>query len=204
MNLPNSAAYISTATPQVPGPIRGIPQRFVLPTRIGLGPTSAIVCAVSLDVLRIRHVKIPVTNVAESAAWYRRLLELEPQFEFVEQGALRGVSLVDRAVGFAIALRDRQFSASTPNLAGFDYVALAVATREALHDLAAKCDRLAITHGGVRDNGPFGSNLDVPDPDGTVLRFLWEAPGAPTTFVGIEFDASGKPSTYDTPRFLEN
>jgi catechol 2,3-dioxygenase-like lactoylglutathione lyase family enzyme len=153
-------------------------------------------------VLRIRHVKIPVTNVGESFAWYRRLLDLDLQFEFVEQGALRGVSLIDRAAGYAIALRDREFSASTPNLAGFDYVALAVSTHQALLDLAAKCDELEIRHGGVRDNGPFGSNLDVPDPDGTVLRFLWDAPTAPTTFVGIEFDVNGKPSMYDKPRFV--
>jgi catechol 2,3-dioxygenase-like lactoylglutathione lyase family enzyme len=153
-------------------------------------------------VVRIRHVKIPVTNVVESAAWYRALLDLELQFEFVEQGALRGVSLVDRAAGYAIALRDREFSASRPDLAGFDYVALAVSSRPALVDLATKCEALEFTHSGVRDNGPFGSNLDVPDPDGTVLRFLWEAPDAPTTFVGIEFDANGKPSTYDKPRFV--
>jgi catechol 2,3-dioxygenase-like lactoylglutathione lyase family enzyme len=149
-------------------------------------------------ILRLRHVKIPVTDLAKSTAWYRSLLDLEMHYEFVEGGVLRGVSLINRSNGVIIALRDREVSAGRPSLEGFDVVAFAVSSRAALEALAERAGA-----GEVRDNGPFGSSLDLTDPDGTVLRFLWESPEAPQTFVGFEFGADGAISTYDRPRLGE-
>jgi catechol 2,3-dioxygenase-like lactoylglutathione lyase family enzyme len=51
----------------------------------------------------IKHVKLPVTDLRRSAAWYRSLFDLELIAEYVEQGEVRGVSLFDRDGGFEIA-----------------------------------------------------------------------------------------------------
>jgi catechol 2,3-dioxygenase-like lactoylglutathione lyase family enzyme len=155
----------------------------------------------SIGMTKVQHVKIPVTDLARSVAWYSRLLDLVPFREFVEQGALRGAALRSPEAGFAVALRERQFCASQPDLAGFDLVALHMANREALADLAAKCDRLGIEHGPIQDRGPNEAVVDVPDPDGAVLRFFWEREDEETSrFLGLSFGADGQPAFYDTPR----
>jgi hypothetical protein len=154
-----------------------------------------------IGMTRVQHVKIPVSDLARSAAWYATLLDLVPFREFVEHGALRGAALRSPEAGIVFALRDRQFCASQPSLAGFDLIALRMASRQALADLGARCDRLAIEHSPVQDRGPHEAVVDVPDPDGTVLRFFWEreteqAPG----FMGLSFDTAGPPEVYEVPR----
>jgi catechol 2,3-dioxygenase-like lactoylglutathione lyase family enzyme len=46
-----------------------------------------------IGMTRIQHVKIPVTDLRRSVAWYGELLDLVPFREFVEQGELRGAAL---------------------------------------------------------------------------------------------------------------
>ena len=155
----------------------------------------------SIGMTKVHHVKIPVTDLVRSAAWYARLLDLVPLREFQEQGALRGAALRSPEAGFSFALRERQYCASQPDLAGFDVVSVHMASREALAELAAKCDRLGIGHGPIQDRGPNEAIVDVPDPDGTVLRFLWERENEETLrFAGLSFGADGPPTVYDTPR----
>jgi catechol 2,3-dioxygenase-like lactoylglutathione lyase family enzyme len=48
---------------------------------------------------KIQHVKIPVTDLRRSVAWYSELLDLVPFREFVEQGELRGAALRSPEVG---------------------------------------------------------------------------------------------------------
>jgi hypothetical protein len=55
--------------------------------------------------------------------------------------------------------------------------------------------------GRVQDQGAYGASLDIPDPDGTVLRFLANNPFGPGTFLGVEFTADGTPQVYQTSRF---
>lgn len=154
-----------------------------------------------IGMTKIHHVKIPVTDLTRSAAWYTTLLDLVPLREFVEQGALCGVALRSPEADVSFALRQRQYCAGQPDLAGFDVVAVHMASRQALAELAAKCDRLAIGHGPVQDRGPNEAAMDVPDPDGTVLRFLWERETEETLrFTALSFGASGAPGFYDTPR----
>ncbi|MEV2268189.1 VOC family protein [Nonomuraea africana] len=154
----------------------------------------------ALGVVRIRHVKLPVTDLRRSVAWYRSLLDLEVAAEFAEQGTVRGVQLSAADGGFAIALRERAFCASTPDLDGFDAFALEVESVAALHELAARCERLAIACGGVQDRGEYGANLDIPDPDGTVLRFLAGNVIGPGAFLGVDLDGEGRPSIYAEPK----
>jgi len=66
--------------------------------------------------------------------------------------------------------------------------------------LARRFDQMGIAHGPLIDRGPgSGVQLDVPDPDGTVIRFLSPL-GEHPPFMGIEFHADGGPTFYDTPR----
>ena len=85
---------------------------------------------------------------------------------------LRGAGLIDPQGRFNIGLRDRAACASQPNLDGFDVIAFLPASRSVLEDMADRCDRLAVAHSGIQDT-PAGPRLDVPDPDGTVLRFYY-------------------------------
>jgi catechol 2,3-dioxygenase-like lactoylglutathione lyase family enzyme len=156
-----------------------------------------------LEVRRIRHAKIPVTDLRRSAAWYRSLLDLELAAEFSEQGVVRGVQLMDPAGGFGIALRDREFCASKPILSGFDAFALEVDSVAVLHRLAERCEQSGIAHGGVQDRGDYGASLDIPDPDGTVLRFLANNPIHEGRFIGVDVGADGQPTLYPTPRLTE-
>jgi catechol 2,3-dioxygenase-like lactoylglutathione lyase family enzyme len=147
---------------------------------------------------RIGQVKLPVTDLARSVDWYRRFLDLRLVFEIVEDGVLRGAGLFDAEQRFNIALRDRTVCASQPDLDGFDVVAFLPASRSVLEDLVERCDRLGFAHSDIQD-GPEGSRLDVPDPDGTVLRFYHFT--APTDgFTGVEFRDGRLAGFYATPR----
>jgi catechol 2,3-dioxygenase-like lactoylglutathione lyase family enzyme len=146
----------------------------------------------------IAQIKIPVTDLARSVAWYQRLLDLRLWAEFVEDGMLRGAGLIDPQGRFNVALRDRRFCASQPDLRGFDVVAFLPDDRAVLDDLVARCERLGIAHGGVEDT-PGGPRLDIPDPDGTVLRF-YHFTEATDRFAGVEMRDDRFLGTYDTPR----
>jgi hypothetical protein len=64
--------------------------------------------------------------------------------------------------------------------------------------MAARCDRLGIAHSGVQDT-PAGPRLDIPDPDGTVLRF-YHFTDPTDGFTGVEIRAGQYAGTYQTPR----
>jgi catechol 2,3-dioxygenase-like lactoylglutathione lyase family enzyme len=146
----------------------------------------------------IAQVKLPVTDLAHSVDWYRSLLDLRCWVEIAEDGVVRGAGLIDRQGRFNISLRDRTVCAGRPELPGFDVVAFAPTGRAVLADLVARCERLGVAHGGIVD-GPEGSKLDIPDPDGTVLRFYFFT--APTEgFTGVEFRDGRQVGTYDRPR----
>jgi catechol 2,3-dioxygenase-like lactoylglutathione lyase family enzyme len=152
----------------------------------------------ALGIARIAQVKLPVSDLARSVAWYRELLDLRLWTEFVEDGVLVGAGLMDPEQRFAVALRDRRFCASEPVLGGFDVVAFQPSDESVLHELVERCARLGIAHPPpVRT--PDGSALDIPDPDGTVLRF-YHYTGLLTGFQGLEFTSDGHVTTYDTPR----
>jgi catechol 2,3-dioxygenase-like lactoylglutathione lyase family enzyme len=115
------------------------------------------------------HVKLPVSDVAASSAWYRRTLGLEVHVEFVEEGRLMGVALVDPGSGIQIALRlDPERAAA---LKGFDLVAIGVPERDEVHAWARRLDELGVGHGGVVTGHQGGAVLvGLHDPDGIELR----------------------------------
>jgi catechol 2,3-dioxygenase-like lactoylglutathione lyase family enzyme len=117
----------------------------------------------------IHHLKLPVTDLARSLAWYRSRLGYDIQIEFIEQGTLMGIGMAHPAGGPDLALRldpDRARAA-----AGFDYFAIGVSDRAAIEALARHLDELGQPHAGVH-RASFGWILpEVLDPDGHTLRF---------------------------------
>jgi hypothetical protein len=42
----------------------------------------------------------------------------------------------------------------------------------------------------------YGAGLDIPDPDGTLVRIIWHGPQGPSGFLGVALDADGRPEPY--------
>lgn len=51
------------------------------------------------------HVKLPMSNVERSRAWYQLVLDLVPHIDFVEGGVLMGVAMRSADGGLVLALR---------------------------------------------------------------------------------------------------
>jgi hypothetical protein len=76
-----------------------------------------------------------------------------------------------------------------------------IETRAAREGIVERCDRLGFEHSPVQDRGPNEAVVDVPDPDGTVLRFYWQAVSDDDDrFMGLAFDDAGEVTFYDTPQ----
>jgi catechol 2,3-dioxygenase-like lactoylglutathione lyase family enzyme len=117
----------------------------------------------------IHHLKLPVTDLARSLAWYRSRLGYQVQVEFVEQGTLMGCSLAHPAGGPDLGLRldpDRARAA-----AGFDYFAIGVPDKATIDRLARRLDELGQAHAGVHRASLGWILPEVLDPDGHALRF---------------------------------
>jgi catechol 2,3-dioxygenase-like lactoylglutathione lyase family enzyme len=153
-----------------------------------------------IGLTKIKHVKLPVSDLQRSVSWYQSLLDLELHTEFVEEGIVRGASLLERDGGYEIALRDKAVCAGTISQ-GFDFFALSAPSRALLDDVAARCDRLGVIHSGILDVPGMGAGMDIPDPDGTVVRVVWTNPDRPP-FLGVESDENGTGQAYFTPRLL--
>ena len=54
--------------------------------------------------------------------------------------------------------------------------------------VAERCNRLDMAHSGVREVAGYGAGLDIPDPDGTVVRIVWKDAAAQDGFVAVEYD----------------
>ena len=117
----------------------------------------------------IHHVKVPVSDVATSRDWYGRAFSLEVTQEFRDGDHLSGVGMFHPETGTGVALRHDPVRAGA--LSGFDVVALTVATPD---DLDLMLDRLR--EQGVAFGEPMpgraGVVVDVPDPDGIIIRLF--------------------------------
>jgi catechol 2,3-dioxygenase-like lactoylglutathione lyase family enzyme len=124
-----------------------------------------------LPITGLHHAKIPVSDLARSRAWFESLLGLQTEIEFRDDdGTVRGVAY--RPIGgFRIALREDPARASA--LAGWDPLALAVATRADLDAIAAELDARRIDHGPVIQ-ATLGWLMSVEAPGGIQLRFYTE------------------------------
>src|SRR5450432_1149011 len=114
------------------------------------------------------HVKLPVTDVVRSRDWYERVLGLQTQLEFVEDGTLMGVALRD--ANDTVQLAERHDPARAAALAGFDPIALYVPTRDDLQAWKQRLDDLAEPHGGIVTGHVGWVIIGLHDPDGIEVR----------------------------------
>jgi catechol 2,3-dioxygenase-like lactoylglutathione lyase family enzyme len=117
----------------------------------------------------IHHVKLPVSDLATSQAWYERVLGFQVTLEFEdEDGVVRGVAGSIPGLGeVGIALRQNPKAAK--GFAGFDPVSFGIADREAAEAWAAWLDTQGIDHSPVIE-ATVGWIVGFHDPDGTEIR----------------------------------
>jgi catechol 2,3-dioxygenase-like lactoylglutathione lyase family enzyme len=117
----------------------------------------------------IHHVKLPVSDVGASRAWYERVLGFHLVVEFVEDGVVRGVALAHEGAAGSLALRHDPDRAKA--LAGFDALALLVPTREDVRTWRVRLDEAGEPHGGVVTGHGGGAVLvGLHDPDDIEIR----------------------------------
>lgn len=126
-----------------------------------------------MEIGGIHHVKLPVSDVARSRAWYERVLGFELVIEFVEDGEVRGVALRHAGCSPQLALRHDPARASA--LSGFDAFALLVPARDGVHAWKSALDEAGEPHGGVVTGHNGGTVLvGLHDPDGIEIRLYAE------------------------------
>jgi quinol monooxygenase YgiN/catechol 2,3-dioxygenase-like lactoylglutathione lyase family enzyme len=124
----------------------------------------------------IHHVKLPVTDLERSAAWYAAVLGAHRLSELDHRrpdGTIFAVIL--DVPGLAGLLELRLDPATAKALNGYDFLTLAIENRSSLDDWVARLDALGVEH-----SPPIvalvGWLLVVADPDGLRLRFYTTEP----------------------------
>jgi len=125
----------------------------------------------------IHHVRLTVTDIARSKAFYRSLLGADPAIDFSDQAGRPGVAedperfyggcvfaLGDQLLGLRpVAVSGDRFESRR---VGLDHLSLAVGSREELGAAAARLDAAGVAHGEVTDLPDAGmSILSLQDPD---------------------------------------
>ena len=117
----------------------------------------------------VHHLKLPVSNLNRSRAWYESRLGYQAGTRFVENGTVMGVVMVHPNGGPDLGLRlDPERAARA---AGFDYFAIGVPTKAALDALAGRLTALGEQHAGVHFATIGWILPHSHDPDGHEVRF---------------------------------
>jgi catechol 2,3-dioxygenase-like lactoylglutathione lyase family enzyme len=110
----------------------------------------------------VHHVKIPVTNLTSSRAFYEQLFDLDVLMEFPDSdGVPRGVAYRPLG-GVSLALREDPDRAAA--LAGYDVIAFAVVDVVAVDAWVSYLDSRGIRNSG-RVQGSVGPVVGFDDPD---------------------------------------
>jgi catechol 2,3-dioxygenase-like lactoylglutathione lyase family enzyme len=125
----------------------------------------------------VHHLKLPVTDLQRSIAWYERTLGYQPVVEFVEQGKLMGVGLAHPDGGPMMTLRLDPERARAA--AGFDYFSIGVPDKQSIEALADRLNLLGERHAGVHFASIGWILPEVHDPDGHEVRFYTIAEHTP-------------------------
>jgi len=125
----------------------------------------------------IHHVRLTVTDIARSKAFYRSLLGTDPALDFSDQVDEPGVRedpaklyggcafpLGDQLLGLRpVAAAGDSFESTR---VGLDHVALAVGSPADLRSAVSRLDAAGVEHGEVTELGDLGmAILSVQDPD---------------------------------------
>jgi catechol 2,3-dioxygenase-like lactoylglutathione lyase family enzyme len=120
------------------------------------------------EILGIHHVKVPVSDLVRSRAWYERVFDLEPLVEFRDDdGVVRGVSYRSKG-DLSLALRENGEAAK--GAAGFDFFAIMLYGRPDIESWATRLDELGVARSEIIE-ATIGFVLTFEDPDGIQLRF---------------------------------
>jgi catechol 2,3-dioxygenase-like lactoylglutathione lyase family enzyme len=117
----------------------------------------------------VHHLKLPVSDLNRSRAWYESRLGYQVATEFTEDGTVMGLALAHPNGGPTLALRldpDRAARA-----AGFDYFSIGVPTKAAIEALAQRLTGLGEQHAGVHFATVGWILPHLHDPDGHEVRF---------------------------------
>ena len=120
----------------------------------------------------IQHVAVTVSDLQTSAAWYTRVLGVQPVLD-EDTGPFRHIvySLGGTLLGlhgFPDLVSKEPFNERRP---GLDHISFGCASRAELVAWAARLDELGIAHGGIKDAG-YGSGLSFRDPDNIALELF--------------------------------
>ncbi len=140
--------------------------------------------AISLE--GVAHVRLTVTDIDRSRAFYDRVFGLPVAFEVPsdadeqtrQQLAFLFGGVIYRLGANLLGLRpvapaDDRFD---EDRVGLDHLSLAVADRAALYAAAEHLDGLGVPHGGVRELGR-AAVLEFRDPDNIALELYAVGPG---------------------------
>lgn len=117
----------------------------------------------------IHHLKLPVSDLDKSLAWYQERLGYEVMIDFVEEGVRMGVSMRHPNGGPDLALRCNPEMAAAA--AGFDYFSIGVPGQEAIEALNARFASFGEVSGVVHRTPVGWVLLGIKDPDGHDVRF---------------------------------
>ena len=116
----------------------------------------------------IHHIKLPVSDLAQSRAWYERVLGFQTSIEFVEDGEVKGVAIQREGCQPQIALRHDPDRAQA--WSGFDAVALLVSSRDDVRRWSEVLGHLGEPHEVVSGHRGGAVLVGLHDPDGIEIR----------------------------------
>ena len=102
------------------------------------------------NIIGIRQIKIPVSELQRSVDWYCALLGVRLHREFVEEDELAGAVLLHPA-GFVISVRLRSRVPGNPYFPGFDLFSLGVESIADLEELRARATSLGSPRSDIVD-----------------------------------------------------
>jgi catechol 2,3-dioxygenase-like lactoylglutathione lyase family enzyme len=117
----------------------------------------------------VHHLKLPVSDLDTSIAWYGRCLGYQVVIEFRSGGRRSGVTMThpDGGPWLGLVLDPPRARAA----AGFDYFSIGVPDRTSLEALAAHLTALGLSHAGVHFATVGWILPMLHDPDGHEVRF---------------------------------
>ncbi|MFD5828083.1 VOC family protein [Lentzea sp. NPDC060358] len=133
----------------------------------------------------IHHLKLPVTDLEESIAWFADALgarHVERFDHHDESGALFAVIVLLPGVDVPVELRLAPAAAEA--VAGYDPVTFGVSDRAALDSWVEHLDARGVPHSPVIA-GFIGDLVELSTPDGLALRFYTDPVGG---FDAVELD----------------
>jgi catechol 2,3-dioxygenase-like lactoylglutathione lyase family enzyme len=117
----------------------------------------------------VHHVKLPVSDLDQTHAWYASRLGYRPAIRFTEHGQATGLVMAHPNGGPMLSfVLDPERAART---SGFDYFSIGVPDKGALEQLAERLRALGEAHAGVHFATIGWILPDTHDPDGHEVRF---------------------------------